>query len=387
MQLGSYRPISLLSCLSKIYEKIIHKRLINYLEENNIIINEQFGFQKNKSTTAQLARIVNNITINYNINRITSVCTLDLEKAFDTVWIEGLVYKLDVNKVPDHLTKTIESFLNNRTFQVKINNSMSPKTNIPNGTPQGAILSPTLFAIYINDIPSHTNTKLALFADDTAIIAESKNVILSTKYLQRHLNTLYDYFTKWKVQINPEKTSLIHFTKKRIKQNLPELHWNGTPINISKCIKYLGVHLDVGLSYKQHITETVKKANRALFALYSMLNRFSPIEKELKLYIYKAYLRPILLYSCPIFSNCSKTQMNRLQIYQNKILRIIYNTNSRTKTALLHDLANIPTIQDKIHEMTNKFYSYQIKKCTFTSSIGTLNKDTVPFKIKHKLLN
>lgn len=160
--------------MSKVLETIVLERIKQHEEQNQILIPEQFGFKKHHCTVKQLARITDKITNNFNIKKTTSLLTLDIEKAFDSVWHQGLIYKLINLNFPPYIIKIIHSFLTNRTFQVKVNGKLSDKQKIPAGTPQGAVTSPTLFNYFINDIPKHPQTSLALFADDTAIIAESR---------------------------------------------------------------------------------------------------------------------------------------------------------------------------------------------------------------------
>lgn len=190
----NYRPISLLPTMGKLLERIILNRIKKFEDEHKTSIQEQFGFKANHSTLHQLARLTDIITTNFNIKRTSALLTLDIEKAFDTVWHQGLIFKLIKNQFPDHLIKIISSFLQNRTFQVRVANTLSNKYTIPAGVPQGAVLSPTLFNIFINDIPKHTNTSLALFADDTAILAESSKSEQCNIYLQRHVTLLEEYY-------------------------------------------------------------------------------------------------------------------------------------------------------------------------------------------------
>jgi len=166
---ANYRPISLLSVLSKIYEKIIYSQLMQHLETNKIIINEQFGFRPRHSTVSQLMRITQHFAIEMNQKRYSAMFLLDLQKAFDSVWHFGLLYKLNQIKVPDSIIRIIRSYLANRDFIVNFCGQKSSALGVAAGVPQGSVLGPVLFNIFINDIPKSRNSSLAVYADDTAV--------------------------------------------------------------------------------------------------------------------------------------------------------------------------------------------------------------------------
>jgi hypothetical protein len=170
---NSYRPISLLSSLSKLLERIIASRLTKFVNQNHLIPDTQFGFRKKHSTVSQLARIVDHISHGYNLHKQTGMALLDLEKAYVTVWITGLLYKLIVLKVPEYLLFVLRSYLEGRSYTVHISDARSTPICPPAGLPQGAVLSTTLFTLYIADIPHPPDTQLAVYADDIAILSQS----------------------------------------------------------------------------------------------------------------------------------------------------------------------------------------------------------------------
>lgn len=209
---SSYRPISLLSALSKLFEKLILNRLLNFVETNNIILPEQFGFRQGHSTTHQLVRVVNNIQRNRAVSKSTAMAFLDVEKAFDNVWHDGLVYKLCDLNFPPYLIKIIRNYLQQRSFKVSLNNCLSDTFTIPAGVPQGSLLGPLLYSIYTSDIPNlGDECVLFLFADDTAIAVKGRMPQEITNKLQRCLNAFADYANRWKIKINASKTQTIMF--------------------------------------------------------------------------------------------------------------------------------------------------------------------------------
>lgn len=246
------RPISLLSTIGKIIEKVILKRISVHLNKNNILRNEQFGFRHEHSTTAQLARLTDHITKCFNNKMHTGLILLDIQKAFDTLWHDGLIFKLDLYKFPPYLIEIMYTYINNRSFAVKVDNSISKYHIMPAGLPQGSALSAVLFIIYTNDIPNTKNVHLSLYADDTAAYTSSYRTDTIHNRLNTTLTKINRYFTKWKIKINNQKTQAIIFTKRR--PNMPpQLITNGTSIKWNNKIKYLGLIFDRGTDiYRAH---------------------------------------------------------------------------------------------------------------------------------------
>jgi hypothetical protein len=320
----NYRPISLLSSLSKIFEKIILLRLKKSL--SNKIINEQFGFRENHSTTHQLNRLTEHICRNFNKKKSTGLLMLDVEKAFDTVWHDGLLYKLLKLKTPNYLMHMIRSYLGRRSYVVSVNNELSTPRNIPAGVPQGSLLGPFLFILYTNDIPILKNTHISMYADDTAIISSSYSLKPIARKLEKSFINLNNYFKKWKIKINESKTEAIIFTTRRKPLPPPLKGEQGTYTEWKKSVKYLGIHLDSKLKFNKHIDELKSKGLAAIGALRPIFNRNSALNIKNKMLIYKQLIRPTLTYACPVWSNTCKNNYSKLQVIQNKAMKIIYNT-------------------------------------------------------------
>lgn len=158
-----------------------------------------------------------------------------------------------------------------------------------------------------------------------------------------------------------------------------------TRLQPTNTVKYLGVYLDKTLNFNTHIDNCLNKAQKSFMALLPLLSITSPLENELKIFIYKQYIRPIVLYACPIYSSASKNNINKIQIFQNKILRIALRKRKRTRIKELHALANLQEVPDKISEFAHKFYLCTTKTNPLTKHISDLQNNNAPFRVKHKL--
>ena len=216
---GNYRPISLLSNIAKILEKVIAVRLQQHTEELNVLPDSQHGFRKRRSTTTQLMNVTKSMRLNLNNSITTGVLFLDIEKAFDRVWHNGLLYKMEQFNYPKSIIKLIASFLRNRTFQVQLKGTISTLKEIPYGCPQGAVLSPMLYNIYIADAPCPNKCSVSFYADDTAIFCNERRWANTEDHLNAAINDFFNYFEKWKISINTGKTGALIVTR-----SYPQLH-------------------------------------------------------------------------------------------------------------------------------------------------------------------
>lgn len=335
----SYRPISMLNCLDKVLEKIVLNRLNTFTEDNNILQKEQFGFRKDHSTVHQVKRIVNFISNNKSSRKSTGIVFLDIEKAFDSIWHNGLIYKLHLFGYPIYIQKLIQSFLYERSFVVNVDNEYSSQRNIPAGVPQGSVLSPTLYSIYTSDFKVLKDQSAALYADDTAIITRGKVSNAIVKNMKKALLHAEKFFCKWKIKINETKTQATIFPFNKSPKRVPSipLSIDGTEIPILDSIKYLGIVIDKKLTFRHHILQSCDKATKCGRALFPLLSRKSTLNCKNKILLYKMCIRPIMTYGCQVWSNkCAKTHIKKLQVIQNKNLKIIFNLPRRYSTNRLH---------------------------------------------------
>ena len=249
----SYRPISLLSAIMKLFERVIGKRLRKHLEDNGFFSKYQSGFRKSKSTNDHLFHLSQTIMESFNRGEHVIAAFLDVEKAFDNVWHNGLRYKIYQLDLPTKLCRWLSDFLYlEESYRSKLKVSLSPKVYPKADVPQDSNLSPLLFLICVNDMPNptHHQTNKSQFADDAAQwAAVTKNIDLAAEYLQRDLDKLARWCAKWRIKLNPEKTKVIIFSRGFSKSQTairaePALSLYGDLLSYYPQIKFLGITFD-----------------------------------------------------------------------------------------------------------------------------------------------
>lgn len=352
----SYRPISMLSGIGKLYEKIIKRRLTSTETYRDILPNEQYGFRPGHSTSHQLLRLYSSSRTALNDKLSIGLISLDIEKAFDRVWHEGLIYKLMKANFPSYLIQTIKSYLTNRSSCVKVENIKSTPFKVPSGVPQGGILSPILYLIFTADLPAPQSCSYGIFADDTSLTTQSRRYLTIESQLQESFLNLKSFFQKWKIAINTAKTQAIFITNRKTKQ-LPTgpLRLDNVHIDWLPRLKYLGFTYSNNLSFKPHIDASLFKATRAAGAINHLICRKSKLNIQTKTKLYLLYIRPVLTYAEPLLYHAPPSLLLRLQRFQNKILRLICRETRYTKTVTLHKLTNVPLISAHLQTVYSKF--------------------------------
>lgn len=351
----NYRPISLLSGLGKTLERVIHTRILEPLVIDGTIRAEQYGFQRKLSAELQLLRLTEHITTNLNVSKATAAVFLDIEKAYDKVWRELLIRKLHENtSIPDCYIKLVSSFLSDRKMIVTIEGQSSDTRTASAGLPQGSVLSPTLFNVYVNDIPTVEGVQLAQFADDTAFLTTGRRIQTNIRRLQHQLDVTTDWCKTNKIQLNPAKTSAIYFSKKR--PTMPTtLKLHGQDIQWAPTVTYLGVTLDKNFFLHKHVEALRNKA----FAMAKALSPFftsTDLSTPAKLRLYKATVLSKILYGSSVWGLASPTQIGRLQVLQNKVLRWILRASRYTRIVDLHNELQVDTIMEAVKKRTTKLH-------------------------------
>lgn len=394
------RPISLLNNLSKIVEKVLHNRILNFCNENNLLPKNQFGFRNKHSTVHALLRLFEEAVMGFNDRKVTIAAFLDIEKAFDTMWVDGLIYKLIKMEFPKYLIKIILSYLKDRKFSVKLGDQLSKLVTVNDGVPQGSILGPLLFIIFMSDIPTHTNTTLSIFADDTNTFSTRIERSRAKSNVQSHLNKLQCYYQKWKIKVNVEKSealSIQRFNHRGIDNiNSFVTEMNNIKIPYKKCVRYLGYYVQSNLKHNEHINRVLLKAHTGLHKLDIIMKINNGVSQEVKIKTYVTILRPILTYAVAIWHNLPKYLIRRLKIFENKCLRMAINfrrTSANYKfisTENLHKITKTPRLNIHLYNLAkntlSKTYFHENTNISKLGNFSSVRIANSTYKPPHSIL-
>lgn len=346
---SSYRPISLLPIFSKIFERLLLKRLLPIIEKKNIIPDHQFGFRHKHGTPEQCHRIINVLTDTFETKKYCSAVFLDIYQAFDKVWHTGLLYKLK-NILPAPFYLFFKSYLSSRSFYVKVNDDFSNILQIKAGIPQGSVLGPVLYTIFTSDMPTVGDITVATYADDTAFLYSNESPTEASRIIQIQLNSVQHWLTKWNIKVNTQKSKHVTFTLRR--DNCPSVFLNGTELPSATEVNYLGLHLDRRLTWKEHIKAKRKQLDIKFKQMYWLLGPKSQLSLENKILLYKTILKPIWTYGIQLWGTASNSNIEILQRFQSKTLRSIANAPWFVTNNTLHNDFKIPTVKCEIKKVS-----------------------------------
>ena len=347
--MDNYRPISLLSCFSKILEKIVCIRLTEFLDVNNLISPSQYGFRKKHSTLHPLVHFLNFVSTSLDKKEHSIAIFCDLRKAFDTVDPVILLKKLKKLGIRGVELLWFQDYLTNRKQFVNINGCNSFLLSVLLGVPQGSILGPLLFLIYINDLPLCSELLALLFADDTTLLLSDPDLDNLIARANHELKKITDFFRAHKLALHPEKTKFLLFTHSSEARARPiclHLDFNNNDIlspnpnlisNLTRvttdsevpAIKFLGVFIDPLLNFKFQINSVASKISKAMFFLRAAKNLLSA--ETLKT-VYYAIVHPHFIYCIQIWSCTNPSNLNVLVLKQKKAIRIINNVRFNAHT-------------------------------------------------------
>jgi len=397
LEMNNYRPIAIINAFSKIFEKIISKRLVSFLTQNNFFFQEQFGFLQGRSTNHAVMKILNIITSALNEGKYSILVLLDVQKAFDSVKHSILLYKLENAGIRGVVLDWFKSYLSNRKQKVQVGSKISENTsNLNIGVIQGSILGVILFLISINDISNCSEfLRSVLFADDISSILSDSNFNNLVSSVNTELIKLSSWYRANGLSVHPKKSKFIIFkpTNFHLPEEINIFFNNNDPgetdsskiskiqrisdTSEEKSVRVLGVLLDEKLKLRSHVNSICSKISRSIYCLSQVKNLLDM--SCLKL-IYFAHIHSHLNYCSNIFSLLSKKDLIRVQTLQKKSVRLVCNKSYNSHTAPLFLKTAIVPFQDLIQVNALCFmYEYRLNRLpsSFNNS-WSLNRDTDP---------
>ena len=361
---ASFRPISLTSCVSKLFECIILSRLLFFLESNSILSPRQAGFRPGRSTLDQILYLSQSISDGFNKPRPgsrTILSTIDFSKAFDSVWHPALFHKLISAGLPPCFARWTQSFLSDRRACVVYQNHKSRSFRVRRGVPQGSVLGPVLFSLFINDLPASlpSSVSCSLYADDLAIWSSSPSVPTAVEATQVALFQLERWSEYWCLPLNPSKCEASFFSVDPHQANLwPNLLLLGSRLRFNPTPTFLGVTFDRTLSFSKHVSSLKARFFPRLKALRCIsASSWGPSKESLSV-LYKSFLRSLLTYASPgWFPFLSATNLTRLERLHQAASRAITGCLSSSPIPVLLTEASLPSLRVTLTQFT--LFSYE----------------------------
>lgn len=352
----NYRPISLTSSVCKVMERVINDELLHYLLSNELLTNNQFGFLPGHSTNDQLSFLLHELHAAANHRKVTLACFLDLAAAFDTVPHAAILHKLPTYGIRGHLFQWISNFLSQRQQFVYVDGSHSSTGPITSGVPQGSVIAPTLFILFMNDLSTSltkSNTRLSsspdidedhlMYADDTMLYCSGSNATEICDTINTSLSIVNQWARTWGMKFNPHKTNAMCFGPCATP---PDLMFSDHPVAFVPTHKHLGFTISSDLSFRPHVDTVCRKVATQLFLLRRMslmCNNSDTLNK-----IYKSFILPLFEYASPAWIGLSCADRNRLESLQRRAIRIILHL------PYMHPIADHDYAASSIHPLQHR---------------------------------
>ncbi|XP_073947822.1 uncharacterized protein [Choristoneura fumiferana] len=375
---GNFRPISVLPVLSKVFEKIMLNQLLRHFNVNNLLHSQQFGFTKGRSTTDAAASLMKYIYDAWENSQDAIGIFCDLSKAFDCVEHETLIRKLQHYGLSAKALNLVKSYLSQRIQKVDINRTQSAGSAVKLGVPQGSILGPFLFLVYINDLPHLLEQKcnIVLFADDTSLIFKVNRQQENPTHINETLAEALNWFTANNLLLNAAKTKCIKFSLPNVRQFETIISLNGENLKLVHETVFLGLTLDRNLQWSPHISGLAGRLSSAAYAV-RRIRQFTNVETARLVYF--SYFHSIMSYGMLIWGKAA--DIETIFILQKRAVRSIYNLGSRDSLRERFKEINILTVSSQyIHDCIHTRISSPLKKCqTYMISILVIST-SLPFQ-------
>lgn len=367
--ISNYRPISLISNIAKIFEKVLYYRILDFVKKSKLLSKKQFGFLKNVGTKDALNYITNLIYEKLDKSLPIAVSFLDLAKAFDTVNHKILLDKLYNYGIRGNAFKLISSYLQNRRQRVKVNGVLSDFCEVNTGVPQGTILGPLFFILYINDLLVNMPEDIIIsFADDTAVISTDKTWQLVEEKMNNQLALISDWLALNKLSLNIDKT--VYITFGNYCDSVPHeftVKINGMNVNRVESCKYLGIYFDYRMRWENHIQYILSKTKYLVF-LFHKFSKF--MSTETLLMIYYAFFHSVINYGIVSWGGCCSTNLNMLQRLQTKLTKIVFNSDA--------SVDKMPLNMKQLFAFDSLTYHYNKLKDLYCNSTSITRNKNLP---------
>ena len=386
----NYRPIALTSCLCKLFEKMINKRLIEFLENHKLLSRLQCGFRKNRSTIDHLIRLETYLKKAFSEKKVTVGVFFDLAKAYDTTWRHGIMKDMLSLGLRGSLPGYIQKFLLERRFRVSVNGELSNEFIQEAGVPQGSILSVTSFAIKINSLASiiPNNVHASLFVDDVQIAFSGSTMHEVTNKLQPVINKMYIWAENNGFKFSLSKTNCMTFHHKPDFPLIPNLKMNGNLLPVVKSVKFLGMHWDPQLSWKLHINKLIVSCNQSLNLLRTLSSAKWGADHHILLQTYRLIIKPKIDYGSTVYGSAAEATLKKIDTIHNEALRIATGAFKSSPAESLYILANEPSLKNKRTDLICRKY-FQTKCFILNPVYNSIINPTLQrqFENTHPALN
>lgn len=354
---GNLRPISLLNTIGKLMERVLAARIRQKCEQDMLFLESQAGFRKGRSTEDHLFKLAQHCMDIIKAKKETLAVFLDIQKAFDSVWHNGLRMRLVSTDLPLRTVRWISNFLSNRKYRTRINGCLSEEFSSEAGVPQGSVISPLLYIIYVRDLVPTESAALSVaqYADDTALWANGSVNRPPSLVLQRGLDHVYQWCCKWRLVVNPGKTKVVNFTRRHRDRNII-VRYGPDQLEINGSVKFLGIMFDSRVNLSAHITTIRQKAMPMALLLRAFRGRTWSVPIKSLLMLYKMHIRSIMTYGAAALLCASDFQLAKLQLVQNAALRKILNLPPGTNTTGTQTLLGLESVKQRLLRLNRSYY-------------------------------
>jgi exonuclease III len=386
----NHRPITLLPVMGKTLERLINNRFRTHLEENNKLNEHQSGYRKGRSTADAITRYIQKTSHSFYQGRVVLSAFYDVEKAFDKVWHEGLLYKLRTHtNLSLGLIRLMKSFLTNRTTRYRVGQSLSNPLTLLAGTPQGSVLSPTLFLLWVNDLPAPplptNNNGQEQYADDLTSWSAHQHHFIAQESIQSQNDDIATWSDTWRTTYNAEKTQFTAMSRKKLHYPV-HITVKGQRITPTKTANTLGITVDSKLKMTAHFKKIYDRVNKRINLLKVIAGTYdhprAPPNTTIK--VYKTMIRPLMEYAPVALTMFSDYQMDRLNSLRIKAHKIAYGIPLNTNDKFVQDLLTDISPKERIYKLAKDYLSKD-NRAPSIQRLVTNVRDKMPLTMRNPL--